>query len=223
MEWKKSTAPQAYPDSITAMENRVDAIRHRRESECVWLLEHPPLYTAGTSAKAADLLDTRFPVFETGRGGQYTYHGPGQRIAYVMLNLKERQSVPDLKKYIHDLEEWIIRSLARLGVAGERREGRVGIWVRKGSGEAKIAAIGVRVRHWVTYHGIAINVEPDLSHFSGIIPCGVRDHGVTSLRDLGIQSTMQQLDAILEEEWDGVFGTHNPVQESKASYARSAS
>ena len=223
MDWKTSAAPEAYPDAVTAMEMRVDDIRHGREDECVWLLEHPSLYTAGTSAKASDLLDTRFPVFETGRGGQYTYHGPGQRIAYVMLNLKERQSVPDLKKYIHDLEEWIIRSLARLGVTGERREGRVGIWVAHKGGEAKIAAIGVRVRHWVTYHGIAINVDPDLSHFSGIIPCGVRDHGVTSLRDLGIQATMEQLDAVLKEEWDGVFGVHSPAREDEVLHARSAS
>lgn len=219
MEWKTSQTPEIYPDAVTAMEERVAEIRTGTADECVWLLEHPSLYTAGTSAKAADLLDTRFPVFETGRGGQYTYHGPGQRIAYVMLNLKDRQPVPDLKKYIHDLEEWIIRSLARLGVRGERREGRVGIWVAHDGGEAKIAAIGVRVRHWVSYHGIAINVDPDLEHFSGIVPCGVRDHGVTSLRDLGIQATMQDVDAALKQEWAGVFGP----QESQVSHARSAS
>lgn len=219
MEWKTSQTPEMYLDAVEAMEDRVAEIRTGTADECVWLLEHPSLYTAGTSAKAADLLDTRFPVFETGRGGQYTYHGPGQRIAYVMLNLKDRQPVPDLKKYIHDLEEWIIRSLARLGVIGERREGRVGIWVAHGGGEAKIAAIGVRVRHWVSYHGIAINVDPDLEHFSGIVPCGVRDHGVTSLRDLGIQATMQDVDAALKHEWAGVFGS----QESQVSDARTAS
>jgi len=205
MEWKSATEPIAYPEAVKFMEDRVASIRHGQASECVWLVEHPPLYTAGTSAKASDLLNPRFPVFESGRGGQYTYHGPGQRVAYVMLDLKARQTEPDLKLYIHNLEEWIIRTLARLGVTGERREGRVGIWVARQGGEAKIAAIGVRVRHWVTYHGIAINVAPDLEHFSGIVPCGVKDHGVTSLKDLGIDVTMLELDKILKEEWLKVF------------------
>lgn len=205
MEWKHTQEPVVYPDAVKFMEDRVEKIRHAQAPECVWLVEHPPLYTAGTSAKAQDLLNPRFPVFETGRGGQYTYHGPGQRVAYVMLDLKKRQNEPDLKMYIHNLEEWIIRSLASLGVSGERREGRVGIWVAHNGGEAKIAAIGVRVRHWVTYHGIAINVTPDLDHFSGIVPCGVHDHGVTSLRDLGLSATMSDVDAALQQEWAGVF------------------
>lgn len=205
MEWKVSTSPEPYPETVAAMEDRVAAIHAGTAPDCVWLLEHPPLYTAGTSAKASDLLNPRFPVFETGRGGQYTYHGPGQRVAYVMLDLKQRQAVPDLKKYIHDLEDWIIRALARFGVTGERRAGRVGIWVAHRGGEAKIAAIGVRVRHWVTYHGIAINVAPDLSHFSGIVPCGISDHSVTSLRDLGVDATMDDLDQALQAAWKDTF------------------
>lgn len=206
MEWKSSPAPVAYPDAVSEMENRVAAIRDARADECVWLLEHPSLYTGGTSANPSDLLDQRFPVYETGRGGQYTYHGPGQRVGYVMLDLKERQKEPDLKAYIHNLEDWIIRTLRHFDVEGERRDGRVGIWVAHKAGEAKIAAIGVRIRRWVTYHGIAINVDPDLTHFAGIVPCGVRDHGVTSLRDLGVNATMADLDAALKQEWSGVFG-----------------
>ena len=197
MEWKRSPAPVDYPAAIAFMEERVAMIHQGAAETCVWLLEHPPLYTAGTSAKAVDLLQPRFPVHETGRGGQYTYHGPGQRVAYVMMKLPE----PDLKKYIHNLEEWVIRALARLGVQGERREGRVGIWVAHRGGEAKIAACGVRVRHWVAFHGVSINVDPDLSHFDGIVPCGISDHGVTSLRDLGLSATMADLDAALEEEF----------------------
>lgn len=202
MQWKTSETPVDYPEAIRFMEDRVGAIRDGREGDLVWLLEHTPLYTAGTSAKAGDLLDARFPVHETGRGGQYTYHGPGQRVAYVMRELLER----DLRAYIHNLEEWVIRALRRFGVEGERREGRVGIWVvRDGGRESKIAAIGVRVRHWVAYHGVAINVDPDLSHFGGIVPCGIHDSSVTSLRDLGIQARMADLDAALREEWASVF------------------
>jgi len=176
--------------------------------ETVWLLEHPPLYTAGTSAKDSDLLDPRrFPVHRTGRGGQFTYHGPGQRVAYVMLDLKRRGG--DIRAFVRDLEQWIIETLASFNVTGERREGRVGIWVDRGGGhEDKIAAIGVRVRRWVSYHGIAINLEPDLSHFAGIVPCGIaeQNYGVTSLVDLGIPATMAELDSALRAAFRKVFG-----------------
>jgi lipoyl(octanoyl) transferase len=176
------------------------------------LLEHPPLYTAGTSAKAQDLLTPeRFPVFSSGRGGQYTYHGPGQRVAYVMLNLAEREA--DIRAYIHHLEEWLIRTLAHFGVEGGRRGGRVGIWVDRGGGrEDKIAAIGVRVRHWITFHGIALNVDPNLGHFDGIIPCGIREHGVTSLWDLGHTPTMGEVDMALRQEFETVFGAVEPLE-----------
>lgn len=195
-----------YPTAVAEMERRVDGIRAGTADEAVWLLEHPSLYTAGTSAKAKDLLAPQFPVYDSGRGGQYTYHGPGQRVAYVILDLKKRQQAPDIKKYVWQLEEWIIRSLVQLGVTGERREGRVGIWVVTPQGEEKIAAIGVRVRHWVTYHGISINVNPDLSHFSGIVPCGIAEHGVTSLRALGVKAEMADVDRVLQDVWDSVFG-----------------
>jgi lipoyl(octanoyl) transferase len=192
------------------METRVAAIADGTADELVWLLEHPPLYTAGTSAKATDLLTAQFPVFETGRGGQYTYHGPGQRIAYAMLDLKQRR--PDVRAYVASLEEWIIRTLANFNVRGERREDRVGVWVKrpdKGDGyEDKIAAIGVRLKRWVAFHGIAINVDPDLTHFSGIVPCGVGDprYSVTSLVDLGLPVTMHDLDLALRQAFDEVFG-----------------
>ncbi len=205
MEIVTATKFAPYETAISEMEARVAAIRADTADELIWLLEHPPLYTAGTSAKAKDLLNSQFPVFETGRGGQYTYHGPGQRVAYVMLNLKKRQSAPDIKKYVWQLEEWIIRSLATLDVTGERREDRIGIWVNTPEGEAKIAAIGVRIRHWVSYHGISINVNPDLSHFEGIVPCGINDYGVTSLEKLGIEATMLDVDEALKQSWDGVF------------------
>jgi len=207
MEWKTSGKPVAYDDALSFMEGRVDAINRGDAGECVWLLEHPSLYTGGTSAKAADLKETRFPVYDTGRGGEYTYHGPGQRVAYVMLNLKDRQSEPDLKKYVWQLEEWIIRALAALGIKGERREGRVGIWVTHNGTESKIAAIGVRVRHWVTFHGISINVDPDLSHYAGIVPCGINDYGVTSMAALGTRASMDDVDAALKASFNGVFGT----------------
>jgi len=187
IEWKVAGGLVEYPDALSFMDERVAGIHDGSAQECVWLLEHPALYTAGTSAKASDLLDARFPVFETGRGGEHTYHGPGQRVGYVMLDLKSRQDAPDIKKYVWSLEEWVIRSLAEFGIVGERRCGRVGIWVVRDDGrEEKIAAIGVRVRHWITLHGVSINVDPDLSHFGGIVPCGISDHGVTSMAALGV-------------------------------------
>jgi len=208
VEWIIDDAPVAYQRALAVMEDRVTAIRTGAGSECVWLLEHPSLYTAGTSAQASDLIDPdRFPVHVTGRGGQYTYHGPGQRIGYVMLNLQRR--TPDVRRYVHDLEEWIIRTLASFNIMGERREGRVGIWVDRGDGrEDKIAAIGVRIRHWITFHGIAINVEPNLEHFSGIVPCGIGDVnlGVTSLVDLGLPITTADLDVALMAAFEDVFG-----------------
>ena len=211
VEWRISDTPVPYPEAVVAMEARVADIAAQKAPELVWLLEHPPLYTSGTSAKPADLLDPRFPVFATGRGGQLTYHGPGQRVAYVMLNLKRRQ--PDARAYVAGLEEWIIRTLAAFNVRGERREDRVGVWVNrpdKGSGfEDKIAAIGVRLRRWVSFHGIAINVEPDLTHFEAIVPCGVADprYGVTSLVDLGHTATMADVDVALRQTFEEVFGT----------------
>lgn len=203
-EWRIAPEAVAYPDAVAFMEQRAAAIAGGCAPECVWLLEHPPIYTAGTSAQPSDLLDARFPVFQTGRGGQFTYHGPGQRVAYVMLDLKRRTT--DVRRYVRDLEEWLIRSLARLGVTGELRAGRVGIWVVRADGrEDKIAAIGVRVRRWVTYHGIALNVAPDLDHFSGIVPCGIHGHGVTSLADLGIPVSLAELDEALQTEFHDVF------------------
>jgi lipoyl(octanoyl) transferase len=205
VEWRISDDPVPYPEALAFMDARVAAIREGRAPECVWLLEHPPLYTAGTSAKAEDLLEPdRFPVYETGRGGQFTYHGPGQRVAYVMLDLKKRGG--DVRAYVRDLEEWIIRTVARFCVKGERRDGRVGIWVeRPGGREDKVAAIGVRVRHWVTFHGIALNVDPDLSHFGGIVPCGIAAHGVTSLWDLGHTPTMEEVDGALIASFAEIF------------------
>jgi lipoyl(octanoyl) transferase len=206
VEWRISDGTVAYPEALAAMEERVAAIRAGEMPELVWLLEHPPLYTAGTSARAQDLrAPRRFPVFDAGRGGQYTYHGPGQRVAYVMLDLQRRK--PDLRRYIWQLEEWVIRALAQFNVRGERRAGRIGIWVvEPGGQEAKIAAIGVRVRRWVTYHGVAINLEPDLEHFGGIVPCGISGFGVTSLAALGLTATMPELDAALRATFDEVFG-----------------
>ena len=206
IKWRFSERPVAYPAALAAMEERVAAIREGRAGELVWLLEHPPLYTAGTSARMRDLLaPQRFPVFDAGRGGQYTYHGPGQRVAYLMLDLQRRG--PDLRRYIWQLEEWVIQALAELNVRGERRPDRIGIWVVKPGGqEAKIAALGVRVRRWVTYHGVAINLDPDLEHFDGIVPCGISGFGVTSLADLGLTTTMPELDAALMASFERVFG-----------------
>lgn len=195
-----------YPEALATMEARVAAIRAGTAGEQVWLVEHPPTYTAGTSATPEGLLDPRFPVYRAGRGGQWTYHGPGQRTAYVMLDLTRRGR--DVRAYVHALEEWVIRALDRFNVKGERREGRVGIWVAdpaRGT-EDKIAAIGVRVTRWVTWHGIALNVDPDLSHFGGIVPCGIRQHGVTSLHRLGIPATMEEADSALMAAWSEVFG-----------------
>ena len=188
-----------YPEAVETMEARVAAIREGRADEMIWHVEHPPLYTSGTSANPTDLISDQFPVYETGRGGQYTYHGPGQRVVYLMLNLKERQQVPDIKSYVCSLEEWIIQTLKEFDIKGERREGRIGIWVDTPQGECKIAALGVRIRHWVTYHGIAINVAPDLSHFSGIVPCGIQEFGVTSMHALGKEVSMEELDAALQK------------------------
>ena len=205
IEWRISSRPVAYPDALAVMEERVAAIRAGRAPELCWLLEHPSLYTAGTSARAEDLLaPTRFPVFPAGRGGQYTYHGPGQRVAYLMLDLQRRG--PDLRAYIWRLEEWVIRTLEHFNLRGERRQGRVGIWLTKPDGaEAKIAAIGVRIRRWVTYHGVAINLDPDLEHFTGIVPCGVRGYGVTSFADLGLTTSMPELDSVLIDSFGAVF------------------
>jgi lipoyl(octanoyl) transferase len=206
MEWKISKEPVGYEDALCFMDERVAGIRAGVEDECAWLLEHPALYTAGTSAKTEGLLDSRFPVHKTGRGGEHTYHGPGQRVGYVMLDLKKRQQVPDIKKYVWCLEEWIIRTLAVFDIVGERRCGRIGIWVVVPDGsEKKIAAIGVRVRHWITLHGVAINVAPDLSHFDGIVPCGIREYGVTSMAELGVDVPVAEVDAVFQESFGEVF------------------
>lgn len=213
--WAVSTAPVPYPQAVAAMEARAAAIAEGRAGELVWLLEHPPLYTAGVSAKAADLIEPdRFPVFASGRGGQYTYHGPGQRVAYVMLDLTRRQR--DVRAFVAALEAWVIGALDAFNVTGEIREGRVGVWVERRtpgvpSREDKIAAIGVKLRRWVSFHGVSLNVEPDLSHFGGIVPCGVTEHGVTSLVDLGLPVTMDEADAALKASFVRVFG---PVAEA---------
>lgn len=208
--WGLSEGLTPYPDALAAMAGRVAGIRAGTLEECVWLVEHPPTYTAGTSAKPEELVETRFPSFAAGRGGQWTYHGPGQRTAYVMLDLTRPHGAVrprDVRAYVHALEEWMIRTLDRFNIRGERREGRVGIWVVKPGGlECKIGAIGVRVTRWVSWHGIALNLEPDLGHFGGIIPCGIRDHGVTSLHDLGVLATMEELDSALISAWGEVFG-----------------
>jgi lipoyl(octanoyl) transferase len=228
-EWRVSDSLVGYQDAVAVMAARAAAIAAGREPELIWLLEHPPLYTAGTSAHPEQLLDARFPVFESGRGGQMTYHGPGQRVAYVMLDLKRRG--PDVRRYVATLEEWIIRTLSRFDVRGERREDRIGVWVRRpdqGEGrEDKIAALGIRVQRWVTLHGIAINVDPQLSHFSGILPCGVSDrrYGVTSLCDLGLTATLTDLDVVLRREFEALFGPtadHNVGKQENTSPGRRA-
>jgi lipoyl(octanoyl) transferase len=208
--WRVSDSLVPYEAAVAFMQARAAGIAAGREHELVWLIEHPPLYTSGTSALPEQLIEARFPLFESGRGGQMTYHGPGQRVAYVMLDLKRRS--PDVRRYVASLEEWIIRTLAAFKVRGERREDRIGVWVRrpeKGEGcEDKIAAIGIRVSHWVTLHGIAFNVDPDLSHFSGIVPCGVSEarYGVTSLADLGISVSILEVDMVLRREFEALFG-----------------
>ncbi len=210
VEWRIERDPVAYPEALALMEARARAIAAGDAGELVWLVEHPPLYTAGTSARPRDLLAANFPVFTAGRGGQFTYHGPGQRVGYLMLALRGRGG--DVRRYVATLEEWLIRTLAAFGVEGERREDRVGVWVRrpdKGPGfEDKIAAIGIRLRQWVTLHGFSLNVAPDLSHFSGIVPCGVGEarYGVTSLSDLGIKATMADVDEALRETFAPLFG-----------------
>jgi lipoyl(octanoyl) transferase len=221
VEWRIEPGLTQYEHALAFMEARADAIRQGSVPEMVWLVEHPPLYTAGTSARIEDLVEPdRFPVFSAGRGGEYTYHGPGQRVAYVMLDLKRRRE--DVRAFVAALEEWIIRTLERFNVKGERREDRVGVWVVRpdrpampdGSpAEDKIAAIGIRLRRWVSFHGISINVEPDLRHFSGIVPCGVADHGVTSLVDLGLPVTMADLDVALKAAFGEVFGASEETRD----------
>jgi len=216
VEWHVSDRLVAYVEALALMEARTAAIAAGESPELIWLLEHPPVYTAGTSAKRGDVIDARFPVFETGRGGQMTYHGPGQRVAYTMLDLKQRG--PDVRRFVATLEEWIIRTLAAFNVRGERREDRIGVWVRrpdKGTGfEDKIAAIGIRVSRWVTLHGMALNVEPELSHFAGIVSCGVseRRYGVTSLADLGIPVSLPEVDMVLRREFEALFGPTTGAQ-----------
>ncbi|MEX6507663.1 lipoyl(octanoyl) transferase LipB [Jiella sp. M17.18] len=211
--WTVLEGLTAYSDALALMESRVAEIAAGTAPETVYLVEHPPLYTAGTSARPEDLLDPRFPVFPAGRGGEYTYHGPGQRVAYVLLDLKRRRE--DIRAFVSALEAWIIATLADFQVRGERREDRVGVWVQRPErahgadgavAEDKVAAIGIRVRRWVTFHGISLNVDPDLSHFSGIVPCGIRGHGVTSLADLGILVSMPEVDGLLRKNFEAVFG-----------------
>ena len=210
VEWRVTPGLTDYVTATAWMEARVAAIHEGREAEVIWLVEHPPLYTAGTSANADDVLEAKFPIHSTGRGGQYTYHGPGQRVAYVMLDLSRRGQ--DVRQFVMALESWIIKTLSSFNVTGERREDRVGVWVKRpeiGAGfEDKIAAIGIRVRRWVTFHGISLNVEPDLTHFSGIVPCGIAEqrYGVTSLVDLGLPLTMEDADAALKASFSGIFG-----------------
>ena len=213
VEWRVEPGLLAYPDALSAMEARAEAIRAGTAPEQVWLVEHPPLYTAGTSAQSSDLIEPdRFPVFAAGRGGEYTYHGPGQRVAYVMLDLKRRRE--DVRAFVAALEDWIIGALAAFNVRGERREDRVGVWVTRPDrpliggmpAEDKIAAIGIRLRKWASFHGISINVEPDLGHFSGIVPCGISGYGVTSLVDLGLPVTMADLDVALKVSFERIFG-----------------
>lgn len=210
IEWLVSDGYTEYAAATALMEARVADIAAGTAPELVWLVEHPPLYTAGTSAQAEDLLDPgKFPVFEAGRGGEYTYHGPGQRVGYVMLDLNRRGR--DVRAFVRNLEEWMIRTLAGFGVNGERRDGRVGIWVARGQNggllerEDKIAAIGVRLRRWVSFHGVSLNVAPDLSHYDGIVPCGISEYGVTSLRDLGVDATMEEVDIALETSFAEIF------------------
>jgi lipoyl(octanoyl) transferase len=216
VEWQVSDAPVGYHEALSAMTERAAAIARGEAPELVWLLEHPALYTAGTSARPQELIDARFPVHTTGRGGQFTYHGPGQRVGYVMLDLRRR--TPDVRRFVATIEEWLIQTLAAFNVRGERREDRIGVWVRrpeKGEGfEDKIAAIGIRVRQWVTLHGFALNIEPDLTHFSGIVPCGVNEprYGVTSLADLGLTVTMPEVDMALRAAFEPLFGASVDAQ-----------
>ena len=208
VEWKTTDELVDYASAVSAMEARVAAIRAGAARELAWLVEHPPLYTRGTSADMSELVEpARFPVHETGRGGRYTYHGPGQRVAYVMLNLRGTGRQPDLRRFVRDLEDWLIDTVADFGITAFRRDGRIGVWVEHPSrGEAKIGALGVRVRHWVTYHGVSLNIEPDLAHYGGIVPCGIPDYAVTSLVDLGLPVTMAEVDARLWVHFEARFG-----------------
>ncbi|MCO5065501.1 MAG: lipoyl(octanoyl) transferase LipB [Rhizobiaceae bacterium] len=225
VEWRIEPGLTEYADALATMEARAEAIHRGTESELIWLVEHPPLYTAGTSAHPEDLIEPdRFPVFDAGRGGEYTYHGPGQRVAYVMLDLKRRK--PDVRAFVAALEEWTIRSLAQFNVKGERRDDRVGVWVVRpdrpplpdgAPAEDKIAAIGIRLRRWVSFHGIAINIEPELSHFSGIVPCGIKGHGVTSLVDLGLPVTMPDFDVALRSAFEEIFGATSAASDLLAA------
>ncbi len=225
VEWVVSDGPVDYLFALEVMSRRVAAIREGRANELIWLLEHPPLYTAGTGAKDADLLDAgRFPLYRTGRGGQFTYHGPGQRVAYVMLDLKQRGM--DIRAFVMQLERWVIGALAQFNVAGETRRDRVGVWVRRqsksGTAEDKIAAIGLRVSHWVSSHGISLNVDPDLSHYDGIVPCGISDMGVTSLADLGLPATLHDVDVALRMSFQQSFGSVKPIVRIDAKWNISA-
>ena len=221
IEWRIAPGLVAYDEAVRTMEARVEAIQAGEAGDLVWLVEHPPLYTAGTSAKDSDLLDPRFPVHRSGRGGQFTYHGPGQRVAYVMMDLKSWN--PDIRAYVCALERWLNAALARFGIAAEHRDGRVGLWVPmepyggRADAEAKIAALGVRVLSWVTYHGVAVNLDPDLSHYAGIVPCGIREHGVTSMRALGSTATMADLDRALKEAWPEAFEEESAACQSAAA------
>jgi lipoyl(octanoyl) transferase len=227
VRWRISEGLTGYEHAVFEMERIVGAIAEGSEPETVWLVEHPPLYTAGTSASPSDLLTPeRFPVYETGRGGQHTYHGPGQRVAYVMLDLRRRG--PDVRRFVAALEQWLINTLAAFNVRGERREDRVGVWVQRPEkppvgdrpAEDKIAALGIRVRRWVTFHGVSLNIDPDLSHFNGIVPCGVTAHGVTSLGDLGLPITMPEVDSVLRAEFEAIFGqtAYEAVSDSRTAH-----
>ncbi len=225
MEWRISDGLTDYQEALDFMEARAAAIAAGTADECLWLLEHPPLYTAGSSARREDLRDAdRFPVYDTRRGGQYTYHGPGQRVVYVMLDLNKRGR--DVRKFVKDLETWVIAALSEFGLTGHIREGRVGVWIERPdrprlpdgrTAEDKIAAIGIRLRKWVSFHGISINVEPDLSHFDGIVPCGITDYGVTSLVDLGLPVTMDDVDVALRRSFEQVFGPIDADAQSEGS------
>lgn len=203
MQWELAPSPVSYPDALARMADQVRAMRDGTAGELAWLVEHPPLYTQGTSGDAADVLNPELPLFETGRGGQVTYHGPGQRVVYLMLDLNQRGK--DVRAYVQKLEAWMIATLAHFGVEGFTREGRIGVWVNTPTGEAKIAALGVRVQGWVTSHGIALNVHPDLSHYAGIVPCGIRDYGVTSLKALGVTASMAEVDSVLKRSFAEIF------------------
>jgi lipoyl(octanoyl) transferase len=214
IEWRVSAAPVAYPEAVAAMEARAAAIAAGEARELIWLLEHPPIYTAGTSAVPSDLIDPRFPVFKTGRGGKYTYHGPGQRIGYVLLDLGRRGR--DVRCYVHALEGWVIAALARFGIAAHRAEGRVGIWTGTGAAEAKIGAIGVRVRKWVTLHGFAVNIAPNLNDFGGIVPCGLPEFAVTSMAALGKSTQFRDFDDALRAEADRFLATLPAARQNEA-------